>query len=138
MDRRPLEWKGKQLFGVTKPERIVHRKGVTGTSLGERARESSAQSHASGPAAWECRHPPLRDQTGFVICLFLLSGGVPCCHSASTPRSRGNIHIYLYLLYFFTHIHLKRLRLINIFRCPVTMAIGSADIIFNLIFQLPQ
>lgn len=48
------------------------------------------------------------------------------------------IHIYLYLLYFFTHIHLKRLRLINIFRCPVTMAIGSADIIFNLIFQLPQ
>ena len=59
-------------------------------------------------------------------------------HPAFRQQSREDIHIYLYLLYFFKHIHLKRLGLINIFRCPVTMAIGSADIILNLIFQLPQ
>lgn len=57
---------------------------------------------------------------------------------AFRQQSMEDIHIYLYLVYFFKHIHLKRLGLINIFHCPVTMAIGSADIILNLIFQLPQ
>lgn len=59
---------------------------------------------------------------------------------AFRQQSMEDIHIYLYLycFFFFKHIHLKRLGLINIFHCPVTMAIGSADIILNLIFQLPQ
>lgn len=46
-------------------------------------------------------------------------------------------YIFIFSI-FFWYVQLKRLGLINIFRCPVTMAMGSADIILNLIFQLPQ
>lgn len=59
-------------------------------------------------------------------------------HSPLAWQSSKYVHIYLYLAFFFWYVQLKRLGLINIFRCPVTMAMGSADIILNLIFQLPQ
>lgn len=61
-----------------------------------------------------------------------------CLLSTLAWLSCSYIHIYLYLAFFFWYVQLKRLGLINIFRCPVTMAMGSADIILNLIFQLPQ
>lgn len=53
--------------------------------------------------------------------------------------AKQQICTYIFIFSIFCwYVQLKRLGLINIFRCPVTMAMGSADIILNLIFQLPQ
>lgn len=99
---------------------------------------ASGQSHRSGPAFPKWRKPSQRGKNFFFYLFISTIRWHTGQHSAFRQQSREDIHIYLYLLYFFKHIHLKRLGLINIFRCPVTMAIGSADIILNLIFQLPQ
>lgn len=81
--------------------------------------------------------PQLSSRQDFYFSISRMRGTLPGILHLDSRSEKPRIDICICCI-FLKHIRLKRPGFINIFCCPVTMEIGSADIILNLIFPLPQ